>query len=121
VQLEIDALDSSNCKLAGAQVVLGVPSGLSQAIEYALFLHPFPSPLCTLTVSVQGIGTVLSTPSGIDCGSGNGAACIADFPSTTNLQLTPTTAVRQWMGCDTSTNTTCSLTLSQSKTVSAGF
>ncbi len=121
VQLELDALDENNCKVAAAQVELGVPGGLSQAVEFPLSLNSFPGPLCTLTLLAQGMGMVTSVPSGIACVNGTGPGCTADFPTGTLLNLFAPGSVTPWSGCDSFTDTTCSLTLTKSRTASVEF
>jgi alpha-tubulin suppressor-like RCC1 family protein len=77
----------------------------------------------TLTVTKSGIGngTVTSNPSGINCGS----ACASDFVINTNVTLTATPALGSiftgWTGCDSTTDTTCTVAMTNKKTVTASF
>ena len=74
-----------------------------------------------LTVQLTGTGTVTSSPAGINCG----ATCSAQFATGTPVTLTaaptaPATSVT-WGNCDTSTATTCSVTLNVDTVVTAAF
>ena len=73
-----------------------------------------------LAVTVQGQGSVVSTPSGIDCD----AACSARFDAGTQIALTPAAApgwqFASWTG-DCTGSGACSLTLSADATVAATF
>ena len=76
-------------------------------------------PKITVTKSGTGSGTVTSNPTGIDCGS----TCSFDFNSGASVTLTATPAqgstFSDWGGdC---TGTTCTLTMSAAKTVTATF
>jgi alpha-tubulin suppressor-like RCC1 family protein len=77
----------------------------------------------TLTVSKTGMGsgTVTSTPSGINCGS----TCSAPYASGTVVTLTatpgPLSFFSGWAGCDSTSGSTCTVTMSAAKSVSAGF
>jgi hypothetical protein len=81
-----------------------------------------------LTVVISGNGTVTSAPSGINCPSG---ACSAAFPLDSAVTLTgaprtgATTVVWTWptgsTGCQTTTQTTCSLPLDTNQTITATF
>jgi len=74
-----------------------------------------------LTKAGSGTGTLISTPAGIDCGS----TCSADFATGTVITLTATPATDAtfggWFGACTGTATTCTVTLSQAKSVNATF
>ena len=83
----------------------------------------FAAPPFTLTVSKAGTGsgTVTSAPAGIECG----ATCSAIYDSDTTVTLTATpdsgSTVIGWRGCDTVSGTTCTVTMSASRLVVAGF
>jgi hypothetical protein len=74
-----------------------------------------------LTVSVNGSGTVTSSPDGIDCGD----SCSAEFSDGTAVVLTPTPApgatFSGWSGGGCSGTGGCSIALSANTTVTAGF
>ena len=74
-----------------------------------------------LTVNRAGGGSVTSSPQGIDCG----AICSASYDSGTVVILTATPAFGfifgDWTGCDTVSGTTCSVTMSAARSVTASF
>ena len=74
-----------------------------------------------LTVSKVGNGSVVSTPTGIDCGTD----CTESYAvnTTVTLNATPDTGYRlsSWSGCTSSSGNTCTVNLSASKTVTATF
>jgi alpha-tubulin suppressor-like RCC1 family protein len=80
-------------------------------------------PLFTLSVVPQGLGSgsVTSSPAGITCGS----ACSASFMGDTVVTLTATPAAKSdftgWSGCDSVSGTTCTVTMTASRSVTAGF
>src|SRR5207244_3736115 len=75
----------------------------------------------TLTVTKAGSGTVTSSDGGINCG----ATCSATYNSGTTVALTATPASGSifsgWSGCDTVSGTTCTVTMSAARAVSATF
>jgi hypothetical protein len=77
----------------------------------------------TLTVNKAGMGsgTVTSSPSGIDCGT----TCSAAYDSGTVVTLTATPAFGSiftgWSGCDAGSGTTCTVTMSAARSVTASF
>ncbi len=77
----------------------------------------------TLTVNRTGTGsgTVTSSPAGINCG----ATCSAAYDSGTVVTLTATPAFGSiftgWSGCDTVSGTTCTVTMSAARSVTASF
>ena len=86
----------------------------------AAFIPPPPPPNVNVSVSVVGDGSVLSSPTGIDCPTG---ACTAEFTSGTTVTLSATPNAGQqfsgWSGdC---TGATCSVTLSTAISVTATF
>ena len=68
-----------------------------------------------------GSGTVTSSDGGINCG----AACSAAYVSGTVVTLTAAPALTSnftgWSGCDTVSGTTCTVTMSAARSVSASF
>ncbi len=77
----------------------------------------------TLTVAKSGIGsgTVTSSPGGIDCG----ADCSEPFVIGTTATLTAMPAFGSifmgWDGCDSTSGSTCTLTVSAARSVTASF
>lgn len=75
----------------------------------------------TLSVAVSGNGRVVSAPAGIDCG----AQCSARFAETASVTLTATPAAGQvfsgWGGDCAGSTATCTVTMSQARTVTAAF
>jgi hypothetical protein len=77
----------------------------------------------TLAISVtgEGAGTITSDPAGIECGT----PCSGAYAPGTKVTLTAKpdeeSAFTGWSGCDSSKGTTCTVTLSSSKTVGASF
>jgi alpha-tubulin suppressor-like RCC1 family protein len=87
----------------------------------ATFDVPTP-PTFVLTVNktgaAAGSGTVTSSPTGIDCG----ADCSEAYPSGTVVTLTASSMFfNGWMGCDTVSGTTCTVTMQSARTVRAKF
>src|SRR5437870_4029868 len=82
-----------------------------------------PPPGFTLTVikAGTGSGTVTSTPAGINCGT----SCSASYPSGTIVTLTATPSTGStfagWSGSCTTTSTTCTVTMSGARSVTATF
>ncbi|CAK0749893.1 exported hypothetical protein [Gammaproteobacteria bacterium] len=78
----------------------------------------FTSGTFSLSVSKVGTGTVTSTPSGINCGTGSD--CLASFASGTSVTLTANPATATFSGGCTGTGT-CTLSMNAAKTVTATF
>lgn len=78
-------------------------------------------PILVVEKSGTGSGTVTSDPAGIDCGS----ACNALFAEDTEVELTAAPASGStftgWSGSGCSGTGTCTVTMSESRTVVAGF
>ncbi len=74
----------------------------------------------TVSKSGTGIGTVISSPAGINCGS----TCGASFASGTSVTLTATPAVSStfagWSGACSGTGT-CTVSMTQARSVTAAF
>src|SRR5207244_707891 len=79
--------------------------------------------IVTLTVTKVGTGSgiVTSSPAGINCG----ATCSGSYSSGTVVTLIATPAFDSmfaaWSGCDAASGTTCSVTMSTARTVTANF
>jgi len=75
----------------------------------------------TVTLAGTGNGTVVSTPQGINCGSG----CTADFNSGSQVTLTATPAsgssFEGWSGAGCAGTGTCVVTMSAAESVTATF
>ena len=78
-----------------------------------------PPPVLTVVGGVNGL--VTSSPSGIDCG----ATCSAPFDPGTVITLTAAPAAGSlftgWNGCDTVSGTSCTITLTTSRSITATF
>ncbi|MBF0567405.1 MAG: RICIN domain-containing protein [Nitrospirae bacterium] len=78
-------------------------------------------PLYTLNVSTTGSGTVVSTPSGISCGS----SCSTQYASGTSVVLTATPSsgygLSSWTGCDSTNGTQCTVSMASARNVTATF
>lgn len=111
---------SGACSGAGATCTVVMSAAKSVT---ASFTGPPPPGSSTLTISKlgSGAGTVLSVPSGINCG----ALCSANFTvgQVVTLVASPAAGVpfRGWSGGCTGTASVCSLTMSTSRSVTATF
>jgi Divergent InlB B-repeat domain/Domain of unknown function DUF11 len=82
-----------------------------------------PSETFTLTVNPQGNGngTVASTPAGVNCPP----ACSVNVAGGTAIDLLPSAAAGSvfvgWSGCDSLTDSTCTVTMNADRTVTATF
>jgi hypothetical protein len=68
-----------------------------------------------------GVGTVTSSPAGINCGS----SCSSDYVINTAVALTASPAANSvfvgWSGCDSVSGATCNVLMSSAKSVTANF
>lgn len=84
-----------------------------------LFSSPAPTPKLTIEVAGTGLGSVTSSPEGIDCGT------TCTLASDKEIVLTATPAAgstfTKWDGCETATENTCTITLKEDKTITATF
>lgn len=82
---------------------------------------PPPAGSFTLSVTKSGSGTITSSPSGITCG----ATCGANYTSGTNVVLTASPSsgyvFSGWNGACTGSGTTCTVSMTATKSVSATF
>ncbi|MCG3116855.1 MAG: PA14 domain-containing protein [Candidatus Manganitrophus sp. SA1] len=87
---------------------------------FAEIIYQAPVTL-SVTKSGAGTGTVTSSPAGIDCG----AACSAAFNINTSVTLTAAPAANStftgWSGCNSTSGTSCTVTMNAAKTVTASF
>jgi len=74
-----------------------------------------------VTLAGDGLGTVTSDPTGVDCGD----TCTSDFGhgSTVTLEATaaPGSTFTGWTGCDAATGTSCEVTVTEARAVEATF
>ncbi len=95
----------------GATVTVGVVYTLSSTPTFPL----------SVTKAGTGTGAVSSNPAGIDCG----ASCTANFNQNATVTLTATPAAgssfASWGGACSGSVTTCTLTMSAAKSVTATF
>ncbi len=94
---------------------------MSQARNVAARFNPIPSYRLTLTKRGTGAGVISSSPPGIDCGP----TCVSTFSSGTVVTLTASASAGSvfagWSGACAGTAPTCTVTMSQARTVSARF
>jgi hypothetical protein len=94
---------------------------VSQARTVGARFNPVRSYRLTVTRRGPGAGTVASSPSGIACGT----TCLATFASGTVVTLTasasPGSTFAGWTGACSGSALTCTVTMSQARTVSARF
>ena len=77
--------------------------------------------LLTVSKTGTGTGTVTSSPTGINCGS----TCSANFAANSTVTLTASSATNStfagWSGACTSAATTCTVSMTAAKSVTANF
>lgn len=92
---------------------------LVSLISLSAFAAPNPTP--TLTVLIEGAGSISSVPAGIDCPG----QCTATFPRGTNISLTAMPDTDQtfsgWGDACAGTDPICVLKLNSDRTVTATF
>jgi alpha-tubulin suppressor-like RCC1 family protein len=101
--------------VSGTKCTLTVNSGRTATAAFDLKTF-------ILTVSKAGLlasqGSVTSNPSGISCGSD----CAESYTSGTVVTLTASGPLFMgWTGCDSASDTTCTVTVSSAKSVTARF
>jgi hypothetical protein len=78
--------------------------------------------LLSTTLSGTGAGTVVSTPTAINCPTGNCRTVLSPGTSVTFAAIPdPYSTFSGWTGCDSPTGYTCNFTMNQAKSISAGF
>jgi uncharacterized repeat protein (TIGR02543 family) len=106
------------CSAAGSSLTCRVSMTQDRAVR-ATFVSQ--TQRLTVTPSGGGAGTVTSTPSGINCGT----VCAASFSTGARVALRAVPAngnrFTGWTGACTGTSPTCTVTMSGSKSVTAGF
>jgi VCBS repeat protein/List-Bact-rpt repeat protein len=108
---------------SGCDAVSGTTCTVSMSAARSVTVT-FTRQTFTLTVSKTGLiasGTVTSNPPGINCG----ATCSAAYNSGTVVTLTATPGFLSifsgWSGCDAVSGTTCFVTMSAARSVTANF
>src|SRR6185503_19855518 len=91
-----------------------------RVIDAEIDAPPTGSAMLTITISGNGLGSVVSAPAGINCG----AACVYSFPVNMPIMLTAMPATGgtvSWNGggC-TGTNPQCTITLTANTTITLG-
>jgi hypothetical protein len=99
----------------------GSYSNMAMRAVSVIHLKPIYNYLLTVNKTGTGTGQVISNPAGIDCGG----TCSSYFPQDTPVTLTanpdPGSTFGGWSGGCSGTNSTCVVTISQAKTVTATF
>ena len=108
----------------GCTAIVGFPNMCTVTMDQARSVTAtFAAIIWPLSVSVTGTGTgtVTSSPSGINCG----ADCSETYNDGTSVTLTATPGVGQgftgWGGACSGTSTTCTLSMTAARSVSATF
>lgn len=94
--------------------------------ETVVAIEPLPKFNLSVSLSGTGLGTVTSTPVGINCVSGNPTqSCSASFETGTQVTLSAASdggsSFQGWSGGCTGTATTCVVNVSQAQSVTATF
>jgi Fe-S cluster biogenesis protein NfuA len=104
------------------------PAGQTPAPAPAPAPAPTPTPppttvLDTVVVTIGGLGTVSSNPTGINCGGSSG--CSQSFPVGTSVTLTAAPSAGEtfvgWTGACSGTAPTCVITVNTTENVGASF
>jgi len=117
----IPAAGSTLTGWSGCDVVSGLTCTVTMNASRSV--TPTFERIYTLTVTKTGVGTgtVASSPAGINCGT----ACSAAYLDGTTVTLTATPSMLSvfigWTGCDSSSDTTCTVNMSSAKTITAEF
>jgi virginiamycin B lyase len=103
-------------KAGGSAYVADRHTGGKQVDVYGVEVTGFP---LTVQKSGTGIGTVISSPAGIDCG----LTCVATLGGTVTLTATPgpNSSFKGWSGCGSVVANQCTVTMSSAKSVTASF
>ena len=109
---------TAHSNLSGNTIDLGSGAGLSQRV---LCYKTPPSYTLTITKPGLGTGTVDGVLAGINCGS----VCGANYPEATIVTLTARAAAGStftgWSGACSGTQSSCSVTMTQARSVAAAF
>ena len=105
----------------------GACTGTSASVSVSMTQHRSCTagfaerPTLSVSRSGTGSGTVTSSPSGVDCGS----TCSAQFDPDATVTLTATAAsdstFAAWSGCESSSGTQCTVSMTHSRSVTATF
>jgi hypothetical protein len=102
--------------VSGATCTVTVSSGRTATATFDLKRF-------TLTVNKTGLlsgqGSVTSNPPGIDCGTD--CAETYTYGTVVTLTASPSLIFGSWSGCDSASGTTCTVTMTSAKSVTAGF
>ncbi|MCM5680338.1 hypothetical protein M8A51_12440 [Schlegelella sp. S2-27] len=113
---------SGSCR--GTNLVCRVSNSRSRDVRATFSQAPVAVTNYSLSVSVSGTGSVTSNPGGISCGSG-GSACTGSFANGTGVALSAQApsgyTFQGWGGACSGTGSTCQVTMSQARSVSASF
>jgi len=113
----IDAAGLATGRAAGSATITATFNGRSGSTTLTVGDNQSP----TLTVVRNGTGVVTSSPGGIDCGT----ACSATFATGTVVNLTAApldgSSFTGWTGCDSVSGTTCTVTMSTARSITAAF
>jgi hypothetical protein len=97
---------------------------MNQAQSVIATFEPKPIDTFLLTINKNGNGTITSSPSGINCGSG-GSDCSEDYKAKTSVTLTAKadadSIFEGWGGDCSGDAATCVVKMSSDKTVTASF
>ena len=107
---------------SGCDTVSGETCGVTMTASRSVSAT-FDVPRFLLTVNKTGLasgsGSVSSNPAGVDCG----ADCSESYTAGTVVTLTaaPSALFSGWTGCDTVSDTTCTVTMQSARSVTARF
>jgi len=107
---------------SGCDTVSGETCGVTMTASRSV-TATFDVPRFLLTVNKTGLasasGSVSSNPAGVDCG----ADCSESYAAGTVVTLTasPSALFSGWTGCDTVSDTTCTVTMQSARSVTARF
>lgn len=118
ISITVEALKET-CQIANGKIDGEIRS--DQVTDFAVNLAFLPSRLCRVSITTKGEGSVVSNPTGINCGS----SCESDFPYGTALTLTATPKVptfpAAWRGLCEGKQGVCTITLNQSVQLGVDF
>lgn len=103
---------------------LGVNFAGATEVTGSVTVNVLPAYTLTTSTSGTGQGVITSSPSGINCGSGN-TDCSEAYTSGTSVTLTATPSTGSnffgWSGACTNLSGTCTVTMNQLRNVTATF
>ena len=117
----VATIDATGLATAIASGVTTITATNRSGVTASTTLTVAPQVTLSVVRTGAGAGSVASTLAGIDCG----ADCSEAYDSGTTVTLTATPAANStfvgWNGCDAVSGTTCTVTMSASKVVTATF